>query len=207
MLQVSIDDDNVDDQPHSWMTDPSFHNQMAWSVICIAPVIPILHSMIGKSSSYGKLVNTVDDSNNDRTGTDSSQEVQATNISHGLAMQDQRKRNRHPFGPMLPSKWSWMFFECPNLIWAVVSYYQFYHGPSSGSDTVPVTASITSSSSFYSSSSSSYVRLAAPNSILLLWFFLHYLHRAVIYPLNMSNQSKFPMGLTLMAFCYTSVNR
>ena len=172
-----------------WMTDPSLHNQVAWMIIFVAPLVPILHWIIGKSSSYGKLGNGAEKSTSH--GKNSHMAQTTANI------QQQQQRERHPFGPMLPSKWSWMFFESPNLVWAIVSYYRFYYGSASDQG---VAAAISSSSS------SSSVRLAGPNFILLLWFFLHYVHRAVIYPLNMSSQSKFPMGLMLLAFCYTSIN-
>ena len=174
---------NDDDDQYSWMADPTLHNQAAWMIIFVAPAVPILHMIIGKSSSYGKLANDADDSTSDGTN---SYKVQT----------QQQKRRRHPFGPMLPSKWSWMFFGSPNLIWVIVSYHRFYYGP------LPSRGVPAALSSSYSSS----VRLAAPNTILLFWFFLHYVHRSVIYPLNMSSQSKFPAGLMLLAFCYTSIN-
>lgn len=86
------------------------------------------------------------------------------------------QRVRWNFGPSLPAKWCWMIFESPN--W-VVSLALFLRQPSS---------------------------LPTPNRLLLGWFVTHYLHRSILYPLKMPGNSKFPIGIMLMAAPYCVVN-
>lgn len=45
-----------------------------------------------------------------------------------------------------------------------------------------------------------------PNLILITWFWLHYIHRAILYPLKQSSKSKMPLGISAFAFMYTTVN-
>jgi 3-oxo-5-alpha-steroid 4-dehydrogenase len=42
--------------------------------------------------------------------------------------------------------------------------------------------------------------------LLLTWFFLHYLYRSLYFPLKMSNHSKIPLGISIVAFCYNTLN-
>jgi hypothetical protein len=81
------------------------------------------------------------------------------------------------FGPLLPAKWCWIVFESPNLIWVLLCVW-----------------------------SSKTTTLALPNGILLGSFFLHYIYRSIIYPLNMSSESKFPLGLVFATLPYCTVN-
>jgi hypothetical protein len=83
---------------------------------------------------------------------------------------------RNLFGPLLPAKWCWIVFESPNWIWVLLCFW------------------------------SSKATLALPNSILLGWFFLHYIHRSILYPLHMSSESKFPLGLVFATLPYCTVN-
>jgi len=81
-------------------------------------------------------------------------------------------------GPLLPARWSWFVFESPNLIWAVVCWYQ--RGP----QTLPIA-----------------------NIILLSLFVLHYIRRAIVYPLTMSSNTKaMPALVVLAALCYCTFN-
>lgn len=82
------------------------------------------------------------------------------------------------FGPSVTAKWCWMVFEAPNCIWVLISL----------------------------ASLPSYNSLALPNGLLLGGFLLHYIHRSIIYPLNMSSDSKFPIGIIAVTVPYCTVN-
>jgi steroid 5-alpha-reductase len=84
---------------------------------------------------------------------------------------------RNWFGPLVPAKWCWIIFESPNWIWVLVCYS---HSPKT--------------------------TLGATNTILLAWFFWHYIHRSLLYPLHMSSDSKFPIGILAMTIPYTIIN-
>jgi hypothetical protein len=101
---------------------------------------------------------------------------------------------------MLPSKWSWMVFEAPCWIWplVIIAFKVNDH------DEELLQQQHSSSSS--SSSSSLVSLLPLPNAILLSWFVLHYIHRAILYPLQISSSSRMPLGITVCAFCYTLAN-
>jgi len=84
----------------------------------------------------------------------------------------------YSFGPLLPARMSWFFFESPNLVWCWICWKKCQQQ-----------------------------QLQLSNRLLLGFFFLHYLQRAVIYPLRMSpNTTPMPMTVVLVAFCFTSFN-
>jgi hypothetical protein len=85
---------------------------------------------------------------------------------------------RNWFGPLLPAKWCWIVFESPNWIWVCVCVWR----------------------------STNTTLARTPNGILLGWFFCHYIHRSIIYPLSMSSESKFPLGLIFFTIPYCTVN-
>jgi 3-oxo-5-alpha-steroid 4-dehydrogenase 1 len=93
------------------------------------------------------------------------------------------------FGPMVSAKWCWIIFESPNWVWVLYSLLlvilndEETDGRSSSSLIIPL-----------------------PNSLLLGWFFLHYLHRSILYPLQLSSDSKFPIGILVFTVPYTMVN-
>lgn len=89
-----------------------------------------------------------------------------------------RKNNtkKNWFGPMIPAKWAWMIFESPNWIISVICFGRRQE------------------------------ELPWPNFLLLCWFVLHYIHRSILYPLKMSNQSKFPIGIMFLAAPYCVIN-
>lgn len=79
--------------------------------------------------------------------------------------------------PILPARISWFVFESPNLVWAYICW-RLSPKP-----------------------------IDAVNLCLLLLFVLHYLQRAVLYPLLMSPQSKkLPLLMAFSALAYCSVN-
>ena len=90
----------------------------------------------------------------------------------------QPKRNL--FGPLVTAKWCWMIFESPNWIWVLLCWWNHCQSSTKSLDT--------------------------PNAILLVWFLFHYLHRSILYPLQMSNQSKFPIGIMAATLPYCMVN-
>ena len=90
----------------------------------------------------------------------------------------QPKRNF--FGPLVSAKWCWTVFESPNWVWVLICFYSNY-------STLLTTDGL-------------------PNLILLVWFFVHYVHRSLIYPLSMSSESKFPIGILGATIPYCVVN-
>jgi len=85
-------------------------------------------------------------------------------------------QQRNWFGPKLPAKWCWMIFESPNWIWVLYSLYDFGSLP------------------------------PLPYLLLLLWFLLHYLYRSILYPLCMSKDSTFPIGILAFTVPYCVTN-
>ena len=84
----------------------------------------------------------------------------------------------YTFGPLLPARISWFFFESPNLFWTCFCWL-------SGSQN----------------------SLPRSNSLLLVLFFLHYVQRAIFYPYRMSsNTTRMPVVVVIAAFCFTVVN-
>lgn len=84
------------------------------------------------------------------------------------------------WGPLLPARFAWFVMESPNLI-AVLVIQIHYANP--------------------------LCRAAPCNNVLLLLFSLHYLNRAVLYPLRMNrNASPMPASVTLLAFLYCCWN-
>lgn len=80
-------------------------------------------------------------------------------------------------GQMLPARLSWIVFESPNLVWAYIC------GRSKRED------------------------LPAMNSFLLLLFVIHYIQRAILYPLCLSRNTKaMPALVVLAAFLFCGVN-
>jgi hypothetical protein len=80
-------------------------------------------------------------------------------------------------GPLLPARISWFVFESPNLVWSYICWQQRR------------------------------ADLSAANVLLLVLFVLHYLRRAILYPVTMSPQTKpMPAAVVLSAFCYCNFN-
>ena len=113
----------------------------------------------------------------------------------GRHVQDSEKY-RWWFGPQLNAKLSWFVFESPNLVW---SWYCFWHlrDPNimnSGTDAGMV--------SFHNNQ-----LCLSSNVVLLVLFTLHYVNRAVIYPLRMNaNSHRVPLIVTLFACFVTILN-
>lgn len=83
----------------------------------------------------------------------------------------------HKMGPLLPARAAWAFFESPNLIW---SYVCWKHRRE---------------------------KLAYINQFLLLLFVMHYVQRAILYPLFLSNNTnQMPIAVVLCAFVFCNVN-
>lgn len=84
---------------------------------------------------------------------------------------------RSLFGPLVSARWCWTVFESPNLVWVFVALWDR-----------PL------------------LHLSPPGCTLLLWFLIHYVHRCIFYPLNMSQHSKFPIGIMLFTLPYCIAN-
>ena len=84
----------------------------------------------------------------------------------------------YTFGPLLPARISWFFFESPNLFWTCFCWLSGSHNS-----------------------------LPTSNSLLLVLFFLHYVQRAIFYPYRMSsNTTRMPVVVVIAAFCFTVFN-
>jgi 3-oxo-5-alpha-steroid 4-dehydrogenase 1 len=109
---------------------------------------------------------------------------------------------RRWFGPAFDARVSWFLFECPNLLWSWY-YYRCYHWPDSDTTFHPV------------SSSSSDAMMASPtrgvqintNAVLASLFALHYVNRAIVYPMRMNPGSQeVPLLVTVLAAAVTTLN-
>lgn len=81
-------------------------------------------------------------------------------------------------GPLLPARISWFVFESPNLVWALICWKQRRQ-----------------------------VDMNLASQILLSLFVLHYIRRAIVYPLTMSPKTKpMPAAIVLSAVSYCAFN-
>ena len=93
------------------------------------------------------------------------------------------------YGPKINPRLSWFIFECPNLMWSW--YWCCYRYD----DSILLRE--------YSSGEI----LKSPNALLLCMFTLHYVNRAIIYPLRMSTSSQHvPLVVMLSAIMFTALN-
>mmetsp|Transcript_22786 Transcript_22786/g.37742 ORF Transcript_22786/g.37742 Transcript_22786/m.37742 type:complete len:267 (+) Transcript_22786:73-873(+) len=80
-------------------------------------------------------------------------------------------------GPPLPARASWFFFESPNLIWSVVCYSQRNRDV-----------------------------FGTPHAILWSCFVLHYINRAIAYPLRMKQSKPVPFLVAFSATTFCTFN-
>ena len=78
------------------------------------------------------------------------------------------------WGPLLPARAAWMVMESPNL-W------------------VPMLLAVLKEDT---------LQRTFPNRVLLSLFFVHYIHRAVLFPLRMPASSPMPLSVCALAFLY-----
>ena len=124
-------------------------------------------------------------------------------------------RYRWWYGPKFNARLSWFLFECPNLIWSCYCYYWygldgsslFFLNPTpmslaQGSGQMQVAEKTRAITVFQNNQ-----LIVSANLLLLLLFTLHYINRAIIYPLRMnSNSQDVPLIVTLSAMMVTIVN-
>ncbi|KAL3802379.1 hypothetical protein HJC23_007204 [Cyclotella cryptica] len=93
------------------------------------------------------------------------------------------------YGPKINPRLSWFIFECPNLIW---SWYWCWHR---------------NDDSILFLESSGDENLIPSNTLLICMFALHYVNRAIVYPLRMSpNSQSVPLVVTTSAVIFTAFN-
>ena len=84
------------------------------------------------------------------------------------------------WGPLLPARLAWFLMECPNLVFVLIVQLHF---------------------------ASPACRASTCNTLLLGLFSLHYINRAVLYPLRMRRDaSPMPASVTMLAFLYCCWN-
>lgn len=114
------------------------------------------------------------------------------------------KQHKKWHGPKFNARLSWMLFESPNLIW---SWYCCSHLCNRDVFFLDTEATMSSSQGGAIISLQHNHLQISTNTILLSLFTLHYINRAIIYPLRMnSNSNKVPLIVTLSASLVTTVN-
>lgn len=89
------------------------------------------------------------------------------------------KQRQSMLGPLFPPRLSWFLFECPNLYWSFVCWKETRRE----------------------------LDIHTANQVLLSLFVLHYIQRAILYPLILSTNTKpIPFAVVLSAFLFCNVN-
>jgi 3-oxo-5-alpha-steroid 4-dehydrogenase 1 len=92
--------------------------------------------------------------------------------------------------PAICAKIAWFFFECPNILWSIISIYR-HRGQVL----------------LLNNNNNNMKGLPMVNLLLLSLFFLHYLNRSILYPLRMSIHSRpVPLSVFFSALIYTTWN-
>lgn len=112
-----------------------------------------------------------------------------------------KQTNRWWFGPLLNAKLSWFLFEIPNLIW-VWYFYWYWCDP----DIFFLDSPPDQKQRRIISMEEDNIQIST-NAILLSLFTLHYVNRAIIYPIRMNRNSQgVPLIISLCAGIITSWN-
>jgi len=90
------------------------------------------------------------------------------------------------WGPLLPAKFAWFLMESPNL-WM---FFCYKYIPYVDNTSINI----------------NFANLPYTNKILLSLFWLHYIHRTLIFPFNIYNSTPMPLSVCLLAFCYCCWN-
>lgn len=86
-------------------------------------------------------------------------------------------RSKWWLGPLLPARASWFVFEIQNVLWAVLCWSQRNE------------------------------QVFQPaNAVLLSLFVLHYINRAIVYPLRMKKSHPVPVLVVACAFTFCTCN-
>mmetsp|Transcript_15325 Transcript_15325/g.27833 ORF Transcript_15325/g.27833 Transcript_15325/m.27833 type:complete len:328 (-) Transcript_15325:197-1180(-) len=116
--------------------------------------------------------------------------------------QNEQSKYRWWFGPKLNARPSWCLFESPSLIW---SWYCFWYWCDPDIFLFD-SSSETSQKRMAISLENNHLQIST-NAILISLFTLHYINRAIIYPLRMnSNSQKVPLIITFFACLVTLWN-
>lgn len=150
------------------------------------------------NTSASSLTNRRKSGDNENTGNITSggtfpaNDVDATHNSDGtFGKEEEKKQNpkeqKHWLGPLLPARWSWVFFESPCWIWVAVCLWNFHRKKEDGEEPTV---------------------LPFQNQILLGWFSFHYIYRSLWYPLVMmkTTSARIPFGIAFLAWSYCTIN-
>jgi hypothetical protein len=105
------------------------------------------------------------------------------------------------YGPQINAKISWFVFECPNLIW---SCYLCWYKRDEGVLLLNTNDEVKPHGFWHLHNDE--LRIST-NALLVCLFTLHYVNRAIVYPLRMNNNSQpVPFVVTMSAVMFTSLN-
>ena len=159
--------------------EATLHSKIAWAILWQSlPIFLILNFIIpGQSTSYNGSWK-ISSYRRVFTVTTNSHSLIQQKLIYILIQAPWGKTISYSFGPLLPARICWFFFESPNIFWIYVCWYNCPHRP-----------------------------LPTSNVLLLILFLFHYVQRTVIYPILMSpNTTPMPATVVLAAFCFTIFN-
>jgi len=143
------------------------------------------------------------------------QEQQQINKTKNKDLLSNNTNYRWWYGPKFNARISWCLFEIPNLIWAFYCWMYwcddtiFYLNLDSSS-TSPLISTMTTIEGNINNNNNNnipQIGILSTNAILLSLFALHYIHRAILYPLRMnSNATKVPLITSAAGFLITAWN-
>ena len=152
---------------------------IAWvNLISSFPIFVILYFIL--PAPYGKFLPPNNDNNNKKKKNDDEPTQQQQQQQQGFFQQE---KIQWLYGPRFPAKWSWMVFESPNLIWALVCGW---------TSIMTMTTTITTRTQWHTNND------ILPNYILFIFFTLHYIQRGIYYPLCMSSHKSKPVPLLVI---------
>lgn len=94
-------------------------------------------------------------------------------------------------GPAVPAPVAWFLFELPNLLWVGATVWNHRYHRAAAVSPSGMTTNDNRTCSY----------------ILLGFFIVHYIRRALVYPWRMSSRARpVPFGVILNAVAYTSIN-
>ena len=163
---------------------------IAWvNLISSFPIFVILYFIL--PAPYGKFLPPNNNKKKKKKNDDEpTQQQQQQQQQQGFFQQE---KIQWLYGPRFPAKWSWMVFESPNLIWALVCGWT-----SIMTMTTTTTTTTTQWHTNNDNNENNNNNDILPNYILFIFFTLHYIQRGIYYPLCMSSHKSKPVPLLVI---------